>query len=151
MRSKAPLMLMEQMVMLLVFALAAALCLRAFVKADEISKQSEVRDHAVMLCQNVAETIKDSAETNNQLVLSAVASRLDADARDADTGFTLLYNAAWTRAETSAETAYSLDVVRLNSEVPGLGTARVTVTDSENGAEPLFSVDVSWQEVSAYA
>ena len=30
MRSKAPLMLMEQMVMLLVFALAAAVCLQAF-------------------------------------------------------------------------------------------------------------------------
>lgn len=32
MRSKAPLVMMEQMVMLLVFALAAALCLQAFVR-----------------------------------------------------------------------------------------------------------------------
>ena len=49
MKSKAPLMLMEQMVMLLVFALAAALCLQAFVKADEISKQAEARDRAVLV------------------------------------------------------------------------------------------------------
>ena len=32
MRSKAPLLLMEQMVMLAVFALAAALCVQAFVR-----------------------------------------------------------------------------------------------------------------------
>ena len=44
MRSKAPLVMMEQMVMLLVFALAAALCLQAFVKSDQLSQQGEVRD-----------------------------------------------------------------------------------------------------------
>ena len=42
MRSKAPLILMEQMVMLLVFALAAALCLQAFVKSDSLSSRSEI-------------------------------------------------------------------------------------------------------------
>lgn len=149
MKSKAPLMLMEQMVMLLVFALAAALCLRAFVKADGISEQSEARDHAVVLCQNMAETIKDSAETNHQLVLSAVASRLDADTREADTSFSLFYDENWQRTNTAAETAYCLDVVKLNSEIPGLGKARVTVT--ENPGEALFSVEVAWQEVSAGA
>ena len=35
MKSKAPLALMEQMVMLLVFALAAALCLCRLVQNDE--------------------------------------------------------------------------------------------------------------------
>ena len=40
MKSRAPLALMEQMVMLLVFALAAALCLQAFVRSDNISRQS---------------------------------------------------------------------------------------------------------------
>ena len=41
MKSRAPLALMEQTVMVLVFALAAALCLRAFVLADGISRQVE--------------------------------------------------------------------------------------------------------------
>ena len=40
MKSKAPLALMEQMVMLLVFALAAALCLQAFVQSDRLSRES---------------------------------------------------------------------------------------------------------------
>ena len=46
MRSKAPLVLMEQAVMVLVFALAAALCLRAFVWSDQLSRQNEARDRA---------------------------------------------------------------------------------------------------------
>ena len=73
MKSKAPLMLMEQMVMLLVFALAAALCLQAFVKADEISRRAEARDRAVILCQTVAEEIKAVGEVDRNPV-SAVAS-----------------------------------------------------------------------------
>ena len=48
MRSKAPLAMMEQMVMVLVFALAAALCLQAFVKSDRMSKEMEARDRAVV-------------------------------------------------------------------------------------------------------
>ena len=48
MRSKAPLILMEQMVMLLVFALAAALCLQAFVKSDALSSRGEARDRALL-------------------------------------------------------------------------------------------------------
>ena len=46
MKSKAPLALMEQIVMLLVFALAAALCLQAFVKSDQISRESQARSNA---------------------------------------------------------------------------------------------------------
>ena len=45
MRSKAPLVMMEQMVMLLVFALAAALCLQAFVRSDAQSKHKIGRAH----------------------------------------------------------------------------------------------------------
>ena len=52
MKSKAPLLLMEQMVMLLVFALAAALCLQAFVRSEAMSRESEARDHAAVLCQS---------------------------------------------------------------------------------------------------
>ena len=57
MKSKIPLILMEQMVMLLVFALAAALCLQAFVKSDQMSGRSHDRDRAVTLVQEMAETV----------------------------------------------------------------------------------------------
>ena len=39
MKSKASLLLMEQLVMVLVFALAAALCLQVFLRADQISTE----------------------------------------------------------------------------------------------------------------
>ena len=58
MRSKSPLALMEQVVMVLVFALAAALCLQVFVLSDQMSEKNRDTDRAVLLAQNTAETIK---------------------------------------------------------------------------------------------
>ena len=54
MRSKAPLVMIEQMIMLLVFALAAVLCLQAFTTSKEISEESICRDRAVVEVQNAA-------------------------------------------------------------------------------------------------
>jgi len=62
MKSKASLLLMEQLAMVLVFALAAALCLRIFVRADEISIQNGRQDRAVMIAQNAAELLKSGAD-----------------------------------------------------------------------------------------
>ena len=44
--------------MLLVFALAAALCLGVFVRADHISEETHQRDQAVILACNAAELLK---------------------------------------------------------------------------------------------
>ena len=62
MKSKASLLLMEQLVLLLVFAAAAALCLRIFVHADMISKQTARRDEAVIMAQNAAEMLKSTGD-----------------------------------------------------------------------------------------
>lgn len=62
MKSRASLVLMEQLLMVLVFALAAAVCLRAFAKADEISTQTARRDEAVVIAQNAAELLKSGAD-----------------------------------------------------------------------------------------
>ena len=58
MKSKASLLLMEQLVMVLVFALAAALCLQVFLRADQISTETARRDQAMQLAQNGAELLK---------------------------------------------------------------------------------------------
>lgn len=52
MKSKAPLALMEQMVMLLVFALAAALCMQAFVKSEEVSLSSDTKSSAALAARD---------------------------------------------------------------------------------------------------
>ena len=57
-RSKSPLALMEQVIMVLVFALAAAICVEAFVKARTMSIQSRTRDRAVEICESAAEEYK---------------------------------------------------------------------------------------------
>ena len=58
MKSKTSLQLMEQLVMILVFSLAAALCLQVFAKSGEISRETARQDQAVILAQNAAEILK---------------------------------------------------------------------------------------------
>lgn len=58
MKNKGSLALMEMLLMLFVFAQAAAWCLQVFIKADIISKQINERDRAVFVAQNIAEFIK---------------------------------------------------------------------------------------------
>ena len=58
MKNKASLQLMEQLIMILVFALAAALCLQVFAKAGEISEETDHYDRAVTLAANAAEVLK---------------------------------------------------------------------------------------------
>ena len=58
MKSKAPLPFMEQVIMILVFAITAALCLKGFAAANTLSLQQERKNAAVILAQNAAETLK---------------------------------------------------------------------------------------------
>ena len=58
MKSKASLLLMEQLVMILIFAVAAALCLQIFAGAQNLSRETKVQDEAVILAQNAAELLK---------------------------------------------------------------------------------------------
>ena len=58
MRSREPLVLMEQTVMILVFALAAALCVQVFVYADRAAHRYESCDRAIVEAQNAAESVK---------------------------------------------------------------------------------------------
>lgn len=143
MRSKAPLALMEQMVMLLVFALAAALCLQAFVKSDEISASCEARDRAMTLCQSAAEVIRSCGGEPAQ-ALSDAAEKLDCHY---DQGLLWAdYDEDWNR---SSQGGYRLTAREVPTDTPGLCSAHVAV---EQEGETLFEITVAWQEeVTAYA
>ena len=141
MRSKAPLVLMEQMVMLLVFALAAALCMQAFVKSDQLSQQIVDRDQAVSLCQNAAEAIRASKGNFAQ-----AAKLLGADTYDSDS-LMVDYAKDWTPAEDTM--GYTLGVTRLEEDQPGLGRAAVWLRDEQEETE-LFRLEAAWQEVSIH-
>lgn len=62
MKKKAALVLMEQLIMVLVFALASALCLLVFSKSTAISDQTSHRDAAVLIAQNTAELLKSGMD-----------------------------------------------------------------------------------------
>ena len=64
MKDKTPLLLIEQLIMILVFALTAALCLRGFAYADGLSEQICQQEQAAVLAQSAAETLKG---TNAQI------------------------------------------------------------------------------------
>lgn len=138
MRSKAPLAMMEQLVMVLVFALAAALCLQVFVLSDKISRRNEARDRAVLEAQNTAEALKSLRGD------FARAAGLHGGTFDGQT-WSLFYNADW-EWEDGGDAAYRILAVCADSGDPLLGCAEVTVYTAEG--ELLFSLPVAWQEVT---
>ncbi|MBQ3076511.1 MAG: hypothetical protein IJC43_01510 [Clostridia bacterium] len=144
MRSKTPLAMMEQALMLLVFALAAALCLRAFVWSDSLSRQNAARDRAVVEAQNAAELLKHTGGN-----FATTAARLFTTA-EGDT-FTVLYDEDWNPAAGAAR--YRLTAEAVPAEHPLLGAATVRVEQLEQGAEAsgapgetLFEIPVRWQK-----
>ena len=58
MNRNASLVFIEQLLMVLVFALAAAVCLHIFVKADALATQTARQDAAAIIAQNAAELLQ---------------------------------------------------------------------------------------------
>ena len=58
MQNKAPLALIELTVMILIFSVAAALCLQAFVWSDLTSAQIQKQDKAMLQAETAAEVVK---------------------------------------------------------------------------------------------
>ena len=119
MRNKAPLALMELVIMILIFALAAALCLQAFQWASEQSQQIALRDDAVLAVQNMAEALK--------------ASGGDAGAADADS-----------LASQDCGGRFRIETTPLHPDEEGLGGAAVRAVTP--GGEEIFAVKVYWQK-----
>lgn len=130
MRNKSPLSLMEQMLMVLVFALVAALCLQGFVLANRISTDMEARNHAVTIAQNAAEIVKclsgDLEQTARQLNGDWDGSVLQADYEP-----------------LNQTKALHLEITPADSSSPLLGTAQIRVLQGE---EILFEITAAWQE-----
>ena len=136
MRSKAPLALMEQLVMVLVFALSAALCVQVFVLSDRTSRRNEARDRAVLAAQNAAEEVK-----------SVRGDFAQAAALYGGTWNGQLWGRSYDKNwKPDNGTAYNLLVVPADSGEALLGAAEVTVYTAEG--DLLFTLSVAWQEVA---
>ncbi len=92
MKNKTSLLLMEQLVMVLVFALAAALCLGVFVEADRISRETARRDEAVLIAQNAAELLKATSGDVEQTlaILGSAAADYRLEIENLESGSPLL-------------------------------------------------------------
>ena len=128
MKNRTSLAVMELLVMVLVFALAGALCLRTFVWAEQSARERARRDGALLLAQNVAQGLKSGA-----------AERPGALDR-AETAF---YDAAWEPCDPPG--TYRLEVCRQPTAYDTLGSAQIRVYGA--GETPLAQLDVNWQEV----
>ena len=137
MKRKAPLTLMELMVMILVFALAAALCLQAFVQSDRMSRDSEARDRAAVACQSVAEVLRHTGGDFRE------AARLLKAQSCEDDSLMLDYDKDWAPAEDTMR--YTVGAGRVDTSLPGLGKAAVWCRDEETDTE-LFRLEITWQK-----
>lgn len=158
MKSKAPLALMEQLIMVLVFALAAALCVQVFVLSDRMSRQNEARDRAVVEAQNAAETLKSCRGD-----YAAAARRLGGTWNGLLWG--LSYDADWqvlgggelwdtvsrpeNRTAADGQAAYHLLVTPAESGQVLLGSAEIMIYTA--GGELLYQLPVAWQEADGDA
>ena len=138
MKSKAPLAMMEQLVMVLVFALAAALCLQVFILSDQLSHRSEAQDHAVIAVQNAAETLKSCRGSLDE------SARLLGGTSNGDL-WQIGYDAQWQIVQDE-QTTYQVLAVPESRGNALHGAAKITARTS--AGEELFGMVVSWQEVA---
>lgn len=139
MRSKTPLALMEQVVMVLVFALAAALCLQVFVFSNRMSERNKDIDRAVLLAQNTAEMLKARGS------LEEAAEVMDGEIQQ--TLWRSYYDEALNPVAKRTSAYYEVNTLPEHTGVEGLEKATVEVF-RYNGNEALFSLTVAWQEVN---
>ncbi len=126
MKHRAFLSLTELLVMVLVFAIAAAICLACFAEAALVSRETDRLDRAVLLAQNAAEILKATGGDWEE------ASRLLEATADDD-------------SLTARQEDLLLTIHEENSGIPGLGRARAEVRAE---GEPLIIMTISWQEVA---
>lgn len=137
--SKAPLVLMEQVIMVLVFALVAALCIQAFVLARTLSLRMIERDRAMNMSQTLAETLKASGGDTD-----AVAGKLKGESVDGTLQF--FYDEEW-KQTVSTEASYVMVFEQHHTE-GFCKTGVIRILDCSDERE-ISSMNIAWQGAEA--
>lgn len=124
MRSRATLALIELCVMLLVLALAAALCLQVFAWSDIRSRENAIRDAALADMQSAAEVLKSCGSCKEA----------------AETFGGSIEDGLWRIPGED----YEIRLTPQESEYPGLARALV---EAVYDRQVIIRFTVSWQEV----
>lgn len=123
MKNRTPLVLIELTVMLLVFALAAALCLQGFIWANGTSLEESHKDQAFLQLQNAAELLKAG-----KALPEAVC-----------------FDENW--QQTQEAPAFILRITPMEQQIAYLATAHLEITKADGTS--LGELTVSYQEVAA--
>ena len=130
---RSSLVLMEQVLMLLVFSVAAAFCVQSFALSRDMSRQAAVLDHALTQAQNAAELLKSSGGTAGEgleLLCVTLGGNRQGDSWQ------------WEQALTEEGAAtYTLEA----SASPEDDPSQVTIRCLDEAGEILFSLPVAWQ------
>jgi hypothetical protein len=139
MKNKAPLPLMEQLIMVLVFALAATLCLQGFALSDRTSNRQKARSQAVIRVQNAAEILEYTAGDYG------MASELMGGVWDGET-WRICYDESWQEipVDRANRSVYVLQATPMEMDNRFLGGALICLSSSK---EKLFEINAAWQEV----
>ena len=130
MKSKTPLVLMDQIIMVLIFALSAVVYIKVFVYSNNVSKSVEAASHAAFKAQTMAEELKYSS-----------GESLENWNYDNDSWY-IYYDENW--QETKEEAEYTMKVTK-EYEEDGLCRVSLRVLDDR---EVIFEIPVAWQEVT---
>ena len=141
-RSKAPLSLMEQLIMVFVFAFAAAICLQAFVYSDRLSKDGTTKETAAMRATEVIEVCKsyhgDLKHAAKELGASVIPS-----SGDSGDSVEKIYEEDGLRVVLDAGAEEQTGQMKTHQ------TAKVSVweipEDGKEAGDPVYAVDVAWQ------
>lgn len=139
MKNKTTLSLMELTLMLLLFAVTASVCLRAFALSDRLSWQAEQRDRAVLWAQTMAENWK-AWDGKTEQVETLYRKN------DAGDGWTACLDGDWMLTEDAGSAVYQAEL----REEPGGGLlrkARITVREL-NGGRCIFALETARQEAA---
>ena len=139
MKYKTTLSLMELTLMLILFAVTAAMCLQAFVLSDRMSRQAEQRDRAVLWAETLAETWK---ATNGELKQGESLYRKN----ESGDGWAVRLDDGWSRTEDAGRAVYEAEL----REEPGDGLlkrARITVRELDGG-RCIYELETACQEAA---
>ena len=128
MKNKSYLLLLEQMCMILVFALAAALTLQGFALSGEMIRESRTLESASLAAQNMAEILKQSEGD-----LACAAEMLGGTAD----------SAARRVICTDKENRFTLTAELTDTDNPLLGAAQIRAEGADGGT--IYSLRVCWQ------
>ena len=139
MKNRTYLMLLEQLVMILVFAAAAAVCMRVFVYSYQISGDASALSEAALLAQNTAEQIKAARGT-------AGLSEQGLYWNGEESCWEASYDERWQPTAMKTE-KYRMTVCPENASglSPGIAGIRIWEIGKES-RELLFELTVAWQE-----